>query len=70
MENRFLKVIEVLTRHQVAFIVVGGVAAVLQRVPINTQDIDVVHDRSAENVERLIAALTELEAVYRDDPRK
>ena len=33
MENRFLRLIEILTRHDVRFIVVGGVAAVLQRVP-------------------------------------
>jgi hypothetical protein len=53
----------------VDFIVVGGVAAVLQRVPINTQDLDIVHDRRPENVQRLLQALRELSAVYRDDPR-
>ena len=47
----------------------GGVAAVLQRVPVNTQDFDLVHDRAHDNVERLLAALAELGAVYRDDPR-
>jgi len=62
--------IEVLTRHEVEFIVVGGVAAVLQRVPINTQDFDLVHERTPENVTRLLAALAELNATYRDDPRK
>ena len=51
------------------YIVVGGVAAVLQRVPINTQDFDLVHDREQDNVERLLLALAELGAVYRDDPR-
>ena len=69
MENRFLRLIEVLDRHEVRFIVVGGVAAVLQRVPVNTQDFDLVHDRARDNVERLLAALAELGAVYRDDPR-
>jgi len=38
MENRFLRLIEILTRHDVPFIVVGGIAAVLQRVPVNTQE--------------------------------
>lgn len=42
MENRFLRLIEVLVRHEIRFIVVGGIAAVLQRVPINTQDFDLV----------------------------
>lgn len=69
MENRFLRLIEVLTRHQVRFIVVGGVAAVLQRVPIATQDFDLVHDRAEDNVQRLLRALNELGAVYRGDPR-
>ena len=69
MENRFLRLIEILTRHDVRFIVVGGVAAVLQRVPINTQDFDLVHDRAKDNVARLLLALAELGAVYADDPR-
>jgi hypothetical protein len=69
LENRFLRAIEVLVRHDVHFIVVGGIAAVLQRVPVNTQDFDLVHERTTENVARLLAALGELGATYRDDPR-
>ena len=69
MENRFLRLIEALVRHEVRFIVVGGVAAVLQRVPVNTQDFDLVHDRATDNVTRLLAVLEELDARYRDDPR-
>jgi hypothetical protein len=69
MENRFLRLIEVLVRHEVRYIVVGGIAAVLQRVPANTQDFDIVHDRSEDNIERLLAALSELGAVYRTDER-
>jgi len=59
LENRFLRLIEVLTRHDVRFVVVGGVAAVLQRVPINTQDFDLVHDPAKDNVARLLLALDE-----------
>jgi hypothetical protein len=70
VQNRFLRLIECLVRHEVRFVVVGGVAAVLQRVPINTQDFDIVHERSAANVERLLLALAELKAVFRDDPRQ
>jgi phage terminase Nu1 subunit (DNA packaging protein) len=69
LENRFLHLIEVLVRHNVRFIIVGGVAAVLQRVPVNTQDFDLVHDRAQDNVKRVLMALAELQAVYRDDPR-
>jgi hypothetical protein len=38
----------------VEFIVVGGVAAVLQGVPITTTDLDIVHRRTPENVARLL----------------
>jgi hypothetical protein len=68
-ENRFLHLIEVFASHEVRFIVVGGVAAVLQRVPVNTEDFDLVYDRAKDNIPRLLAALRELRAVYRDDPR-
>lgn len=67
--NRFLRLIDVLVRHDVRFIVVAGIAAVLQRVPVNTQDFDLVSDRADDNVARLLAALTELGATYRDGPR-
>jgi hypothetical protein len=70
VENRFLRLIEVFARHEVRYIVVGGIAAVLQRVPVNTQDFDIVHDRSEDNVDRLLTALAELDAIYRDDPRR
>jgi hypothetical protein len=69
LENRFLRLIEVLVRHDERFIVVGGVAADLRRVPVSTQDFDLVHDRAADNVAALLLALDELGAVYRDDPR-
>jgi len=41
----------------VKFIVVGGVSAVLQGAPFTTFDLDVVHSRDPENVERLLEAL-------------
>lgn len=56
--------------HDVRFVIVGGMAAVLQRAPILTEDLDLVHDRSPENVNRLLAALQDLDAVYRNDRRK
>ena len=62
----FKDALEVLARHHVDFIVVGGVAAVLAGAPISTFDLDVVHNRAAENVDRLLGALHELEARYRD----
>ncbi len=63
---KFKEALEVLARHRVDFIVVGGVAAVLGGAPISTFDLDIVHDRSPTNVARLLSALTDLDARYRD----
>jgi len=61
-------VLRVLCEHDVEFIVVGGVSAALNGAPISTFDIDIVHNRTPENVAKLQAALTELNAVYRTHP--
>ena len=66
---RFGETLRVLARHDVKFVVVGMAAGVLQGVPLTTLDVDVVHDRNAENVTRLLGALAELQAIYRGDPR-
>jgi hypothetical protein len=58
------KVLSVLDRHHVDVIVIGGVAAILQGAPLVTFDLDIVHSRTEGNVERLVAALAELDAVY------
>ena len=50
----------------VEFIVVGGAAAVLHGAPITTEDLDIVHRRSPENVSRLRALLDELDARVRE----
>jgi hypothetical protein len=46
------------------------VSAVLHGAPVTTFDLDVVHARNRENVLRLMAALEELEAVYRSQPER
>jgi predicted nucleotidyltransferase len=50
----------------VEFIVVGGAAAVLHGAPITTEDLDIVHRRSSENVVRLRTLLDELGAHVRE----
>ena len=65
----FSEILRVLQRHQVEFVTVGGLAAVFNGAPIVTIDVDILHRRTPENVARLLAALRELEAVYRQDPR-
>jgi len=67
---RYLPLLRVLAAHEVEFILVGGLAAVLQGAPIVTGDLDIVHRRTGENIAKLLAALGELDAVYRIDPRR
>lgn len=62
----FSLILEILSKHEVEFIVVGGVCAVLLGAPVTTFDIDIVHSRSIENLERLHEALVKLDAVYRE----
>ena len=64
----FLEVLRILIAYKVDFIVVGGVSAVLQGAPITTFDLDLVHSREPENVERLLRSLDSLEAIYRAQP--
>jgi len=63
-----LAILRVLKAQDVDFIVVGGVCAVLQGAPINTFDLDVVHSREPANIERLLRALSEMDAHYRAQP--
>lgn len=61
----FRHLIESLLRHEVEFVVVGGVAAVLHGAPVTTFDLDALFRVSEKNAERLHAALVSLHARYR-----
>lgn len=54
-----------LERHRVRYVLVGGVAAILHGAPHVTTDVDVVPEEGQENLERLSAALKELNARIR-----
>jgi hypothetical protein len=54
-----------LTRHQVDFIVIGGIAAIAHGSRRMTEDLDIVIDKRVANCRNLLAALVELEAKYR-----
>jgi predicted nucleotidyltransferase len=66
----FLPILKELVREGVEFVVVGGISAVLQGVPMSTLDVDIVHARSRENRRRLVRALRSLGACYRRDPQR
>lgn len=58
-------VIRLLGRHQVRWVLIGGLAAITHGAPIITQDVDVCYARDDENLERLATALTEVHAELR-----
>jgi hypothetical protein len=49
----------------VDFILVGGLAAVIQGAPVTTMDVDIVHHQSSENIAKLLAFLRSVDAVQR-----
>jgi hypothetical protein len=63
-----LAIIATLNRHDVRFVVIGGIAAGVQGVVWATADLDICYDRSRTNVERLAEALAELDAESADSP--
>jgi hypothetical protein len=61
-------ILEILARHGVDFVVVGGLAGIAHGSAYNTQDVDVAYERSNENLERLASALRELGVTLRGAP--
>lgn len=53
---------EVLDRHDVRYVLIGMLAAALHGSPLATQDADVCPARDLENLDRLAAALRDLDA--------
>ena len=61
------KILEVLVRHRVDFVLIGGLAALAHGSPFPTRDVDVTPDKDLANLGRLSDALTELGAMVRFD---
>jgi hypothetical protein len=57
MLNRLQDVFKSFQRHDVKYVVIGGVASVLHGVPQATFDLDILIEASPENAQRLLAAL-------------
>jgi len=58
MLNRLRDVFESLNDHEVRYLVIGGIAAVLHGVPRATFDLDILIDATPENARRLLETLT------------
>ena len=61
----FLKILRMLTEAEVDFVLVGALSAALQGAQVSTFDVDIVHDRSEDNVGRIKLALEAMNARYR-----
>jgi predicted nucleotidyltransferase len=59
---------DVLVRHGVEFLIIGGQAEILMGSPRVTFDTDLCYRRSEENLERLAAALKEINPTLRGAP--
>jgi len=67
-EFDYIRPLEVLSRHEVRFVVIGGIAARLRGSTTITNDADICYAREDENLERLVAALREIHAKLRGAP--
>ena len=59
MLNRLKDVFESFQKHEVRYIVIGGIAAVLYGVPRATFDLDILIEATPNNAQRLLTALLE-----------
>ena len=59
MLNRLQDVFSSLKKHEVRYLIIGGIAAVLYGVPRATFDLDILIEATPENGQKLIDALTD-----------
>jgi hypothetical protein len=67
LDEKTRRMLRELTDLGIEFVLVGGAAAVVQDVPILTDDVDIVHRRTPENVARLLPWLLSHHAFNRSD---
>jgi len=61
MLNRLQGVFSSFQRHDVRYVVIGGIAAILYGVPRATFDLDILIEATPDNAQRLLEALLEAE---------
>ena len=66
--NDFERILIALRTEEIAFVIVGGVAATVHGSARLTSDIDIVYERSRANVEGLVRALAPLHPYLRGAP--
>jgi hypothetical protein len=61
-------ILQKLLQHQVAFVVIGGLAGIAHGSPSLTRDLDICYEPSPENLEALASMLQEVHARLRGAP--
>ncbi len=69
-KDDFGQLFAVLDAHDVRYVVIGGIAAVLFGSPYPTYDLDICPDKRAPNRQKLAAALNDLEAAEWDPHKR
>lgn len=69
-ETRLFATLGALSETGVQFLLVGGLAAVLNGAPIQTYDVDIVYSQEAANIDRLLTVLESLDAIFRIQPAR
>lgn len=65
-KTELFPILRALADAEIRFVVVGGVAGILAGALISTVDVDVVYQVEDANLEKLLASLTRIHAIYRD----
>ncbi len=69
-ESKLIATLRILVENGIEFVVVGGLAAVLNGAPIQTFDIDLVYSQEPTNIDRLLRVLQSLDAIFRIQPER
>jgi hypothetical protein len=67
VELDLARLLDVLHRHRVVYVLIGGLAAVYHGSPFPTEDADIAPKHDRRNLERLAAALVDLDAKIRTE---
>jgi hypothetical protein len=68
MITKFPDLLRVISAAEVEFIVIGGAAGIAHGSAMLTYDLDIVYDRSAKNLERIVSALAPYQPYLRGAP--
>jgi predicted nucleotidyltransferase len=69
-ESKLVAVLKDLCGRDIRFVVVGGLAAILDGASVQTYDIDLVYSREPENIQRLLDFLRDADAIFRIQPHR